>query len=94
MVMEHIDATSMKGKVMCGYQGWFRCPGDGSGLGWIHWSRNSGKIVPERLTFEMCPDMSEYSDDEKYEAPGFTHSDGRHTCSAQSTAVLSCVILK
>jgi len=23
-----VDAGSMRAKVLCGYQGWFRCPGD------------------------------------------------------------------
>ena len=33
-----IDATTLRGRVMCGYQGWFRCPGDAADMGWIHWS--------------------------------------------------------
>ena len=73
---QSVNATSMRGKTMCGYQGWFRCPGDGSGLGWVHWSINSQRIEPDTLTFEMWPDMSEYSDAEKYEAPGFTYPNG------------------
>jgi hypothetical protein len=27
---EEVDASSIRQKVLCGYQGWFRCPGDGS----------------------------------------------------------------
>ena len=71
-----VSATSLRGKVMCGYQGWFRCPGDGSNLGWIHWSRDSRRIAPGTLTFEMWPDMSEYSADERFVAPGFSFADG------------------
>lgn len=71
-----IDATTLHHKVLCGYQGWFRCPGDASGRGWVHWSRNRQQIAPETLTFEMWPDMSEYSAGEKYAAPGFTYANG------------------
>ncbi len=72
-----IDATSLRHKVLCGYQGWFRCPGDPATEGWRHWSRNQAKIAPDTLTFEMWPDLSEYTADEKYPAPGFTYPDGK-----------------
>ena len=72
-----IDATTLHHKVLCGYQGWFRCPGDPADEGWIHWSRDRKKITPESLTFEMWPDMSELGDDEKYPAAGFTYPDGK-----------------
>lgn len=75
-----VDATSLRGKVMCGYQGWFRCPGDDCGMGWIHWSRDARRIAPELLVFEMWPDMSEYSSAERFPAPGFTHPDGSQAC--------------
>lgn len=71
-----VDATSLRGKVMCGYQGWFRCPGDDSQLGWIHWSRDAKRIAPDTLSFELWPDMSDYSAAERYAAPGFTYPDG------------------
>ena len=48
-----VDATSLRGKVLCGYQGWFRCPGDPARLGWRHWSRDARKIGPATLTFEI-----------------------------------------
>ena len=72
-----VDAASLKGKILCGYQGWFRCPNDAANLGWIHWSREGIRIAPDTLTFEMWPDMQEYSAAERYVAPGFTYPDGR-----------------
>ena len=73
---EPIDASTLRHKVLCGYQGWFRCPDDPAKSGWRHWSRDSRKISPETLTFEMWPDMTELDDDEKYPAIGFTAPDG------------------
>lgn len=75
-----IDATTLHHKVMCGYQGWFRCPGDPADEGWVHWSRDRAKITPDTLTFEMWPDTSELTDDERYPAPGFTDPDGKPAC--------------
>ena len=71
-----IDATSLRHKLLCGYQGWFRCPDDPAKGGWRHWSRDAKKLSPTTLTFEMWPDMAEYNEDEKYPAPGFTYPDG------------------
>jgi len=71
-----VDASTIHGKVLCGYQGWFRCPGDAAGRGWVHWSRDTKRIVPETLTFEMWPDVTEYGADELYDAPGFTYPGG------------------
>jgi hypothetical protein len=68
-----VDATTLHKKVLCGYQGWFRCPGDG-GSQWIHWSRSTSTIASNTLTFEMWPDMSEYTN--QYPAPGFTYPGG------------------
>src|SRR5690242_16734547 len=68
-----VDTTTLHRKVLCGYQGWFQCPGDGGGE-WIHWSRSSSAIAPNTLSFEMWPDMTEYTN--KYPAPGFTYPDG------------------
>lgn len=72
-----VDATTMHKKVLCGYQGWFRCAGDESRDGWRHWSRNSRRITADSLTIEMWPDMSEYSAEEKFAVPGFTYLDGK-----------------
>jgi hypothetical protein len=72
-----VNAATLRRKVLCGYQGWFRCPEDPAKVGWRHWSRDARKIGPDSLTFEMWPDMAEYEDDEKYPAPGFTDRDGK-----------------
>ena len=75
-----VDPIGLQGKVMCGYQGWFRCPGDAADMGWIHWSRDSRRIAPDTLCFEMWPDMSEYAAGERFAVPGFTHADGSPAC--------------
>jgi len=71
-----VDASTLRGKVICGYQGWFRCPGDESKRGWFHWSRDRSRIAPETLTFEMWPDLTEYTEAEKFPALGFRYPDG------------------
>ena len=61
---------SLIGKVMCGYQGWFACPGDGSGRGgWVHWSTSSTLFDYTHLKIDMWPDTNEYA--VKYQATGF-----------------------
>lgn len=72
-----VDATTLKGKVLCGYQGWFRCPGDGTENGWLHWSRDRNRISPATVTFEMWPDMTEYGPEERYPATGLAYPDGQ-----------------
>jgi hypothetical protein len=84
-----IDATTLYKKVLCGYQGWFGCPGDDADRGWVHWGRNPGRIAPETLTVDMWPDMTEYTDEEKYPVPGFTQADGRQAHLFSSSNSLS-----
>lgn len=74
---EKVNATTLHQKVLCGYQGWFRCPGDGSGESWLHWSRNRREVTPQSLTVEMWPDMSEYRKNERFLVPGFTGPDNQ-----------------
>ncbi len=57
---------------MCGYQGWFRAPGDEADRGWRHYGRN-GKFDPEHLTIDIWPDVSEY---EKTYETEFLNADG------------------
>ncbi len=80
-----VDRNTLVGKVMCGYQGWFACKGDGSGRGWYHWEEpidNSlrqkgkiGKFRPGHCTIDIWPDVSDLDEDEKYPTD-FKHADG------------------
>jgi len=66
-------SQTLTGKVMCGYQGWFNCSGDGASRGWVHWGR-SNRFEPGYCTVDWWPDMSEYDADEKF-ATGFEYPD-------------------
>ncbi len=72
-----VDATTLKGKVLCGYQGWFRTPGDPVGRGWFHWSKDSKSISPETVNVEMWPEVGEYPKASLYPAGDYTLPDGR-----------------
>jgi hypothetical protein len=69
-----VDTTTLTGKVMCGYQGWFTCPGDGANMGWTHWDKG-GVFQPGNCTIDLWPDMSEMDVDEKFPT-SFQHADG------------------
>ncbi len=65
--------TSYDKLVMCGYQGWFSCTGDPSGMGWVHYPHD-GSLKPGSINIDCWPDMTEY--ETKYAAPGFKYADG------------------
>lgn len=66
---DRVDPSTLDGKVLIGYQGWFTCPSDDSHR-WTHWSR--GVPTPESLTVELFPDISELTPEERCEIPGMT----------------------
>ena len=74
--------NSYQGLVMCGYQGWFACPGDGSDYGpsWAHYSDKwqFPRIFEPgvgRSGIDFWPEVSEY--EVTYETPrGFELPDG------------------
>lgn len=71
------DPSTLVGKVMCGYQGWFACDGDGSGLGWVHWARDPRQpFGPGNVTVDLWPDVAELSPAERF-ATGFTLKNGK-----------------
>ena len=72
-----VDTSTLTGKVMCGYQGWFNCEGDGADLGWTHWARNRNRLFsPGNITVDLWPDMTELGPDERF-VTAFHHVDGR-----------------
>jgi hypothetical protein len=63
------DASTLAGKVLLGYQGWFDCPWGGAGA-WHAWSR--GTPSPDTLTVDMYPELSEFAPADLCLLPGFT----------------------
>ncbi len=62
-----VDTTTLTGKLVAGYQGWFAAPGDGSQRNaWIHWFRSQNP-VPADATFDLWPDLSELEPDELFD---------------------------
>ncbi len=71
-----IDPSTLYGKLIFGYQGWFSAAGDGSPLhSWNHWSKNQQLPDAENTRVQMWPDVSEYDADELYDT-GLIYPDG------------------
>ncbi len=56
-----IDATTLDGKVLCGYQGWFNTPGDGTRFGFTHWGQGLDRTNGGRFVVDMWPDIYKVS---------------------------------
>jgi hypothetical protein len=69
-----VNRSTLTGKVVCGYQGWFTALQDGSGRGWRHYPAK-GQFKPGSCSIDLWPDVSELDPDEKYATP-FRHRDG------------------
>ncbi len=70
-----VDANTLTGKLLMGYQGWFGCPGDGSASsGWIHWFRSQNPVATD-ATVDFWPDVSELDADELF-ATSMTYPNG------------------
>ncbi len=76
LVERGTDVSTLTGKVVCGYQGWFACEGDGSERGWVHWSKSRRQFGPGTAKIDLWPDVSELAPDELFDT-GFRHADGR-----------------
>ena len=60
------NGDTLVGTVMVGYQGWHNCPGDGTTLGWKHWSSSTSSFTASNCHVAMWPDMSDYTPAEKF----------------------------
>ena len=57
-----VDSSTMSGKVIFGYQGWFGCLNDGSYQNtWVHWFRYNSDPTAANLMVDLWPDVSELS---------------------------------
>ncbi|MBI5833506.1 MAG: hypothetical protein HZB16_14500 [Armatimonadetes bacterium] len=72
-VVKGVDTTTVDGKVMAGYQGWFMAKGDGYEPGWVHWGGVDQN--PPRASFDLWPDMTELPPSERF-ASGYRYADG------------------
>lgn len=70
-----VDATTMQGKLLMGYQGWFSCPGDGEDAGWGHWFNNDIADA-NHFRVDMWPDASELTPSERCKTQ-MQYPDGR-----------------
>lgn len=60
-----VDASTLHGKVIFGYQGWFNCLNDGANLNtWVHWFHYNAAPTATELTVDFWPDVSELTKDE------------------------------
>jgi hypothetical protein len=70
-----VDPSTLRGKLLMGYQGWFACPGDGSAQNsWVHWFGNNTPTA-DNAHFDFWPDTAELDADELF-STGMTYSNG------------------
>jgi hypothetical protein len=61
-----VDATTLNGKYMFGYQAWQRAQGDGCNSGWFHWIRSGSTPNGTNMTVDVFPDLTEFTSSELY----------------------------
>lgn len=85
-----VDATTMNGKLLMGYQGWFACPNDGSAPNqWWHWFHNQ-TATAANVNTDFLPDTSECGSNELFNTQ-MTYSNGSPV-QFNSSAVVETVL--
>lgn len=62
-----VDTSTLAGKVMAGYQGWFNCEGDGAEQGWVHWTKGRGAPGAGNVKVDLWPDVSELAKEDRFD---------------------------
>jgi len=69
--------TTLTGKVMAGYQGWFRCPNDLEDNGsWAHWTLATPPTL-SNFAVDQWPDTSQYPASALCRVPGISTASGQ-----------------
>ncbi|QEG36363.1 hypothetical protein [Bythopirellula goksoeyrii] len=79
-----VDASTLTGKVLAGYQGWFNTPNDAADEGYVHWGH------PGDWSIEQWPDANDYDQSELFPVPGVATASGEQAylfSSANSSVV-------
>ncbi len=70
-----VDSSTLTGKVMVGYQGWFNAEGDGAKRGYNHWTKGGARPAPGNVRVDLWPDLSEFPANERFPTD-LRHADG------------------
>jgi hypothetical protein len=70
-----VDASTLYGKLLMGYQGWFGCPDDGSAANqWWHWFHNQTATAAD-ANMDFLPDTTGFASNELFNT-AMTYSNG------------------
>lgn len=83
-----VDTTTLKGKIVTGYQGWFGTPNDGFNQSFKHYEQQ-GRFEPGSCTIDYWPHTADFPEDARVPTP-FTKKDGStaHVFSSTHPAVV------
>jgi hypothetical protein len=72
---DDVDTTSLKDKVLAGYQCWFNTPNDFRDEGWLHWAK-SRVMKSANFNTDMWPDLTDYLSTSKVNAANVLTASG------------------